>query len=421
MIPDFHSRPFARLRKPELRLGLGLGVLAGGSNSGPAVTFDFLAESTFDSRIAFTRGSAATRVNAAGIIEVVGNNVPRFDYDPVTLEMRGLLIEEPRTNYLIQSEFATGLPASRGGLVSTTTFSGLIGATGIAFGYDGTASSYFYVTNYAVPANSLRVISVFVRMDDGGAPVFGNNAGQHPDNDFTLNLGGTVLAPTIANSGKVENYGGGLYRVSLAISTSASPSSNCGVVKYTANSVRTFKVSGIMVEAGTDVTSYIPTTTAQVTRAADVAVVSGTSFAGWYNQAAGSVIVAFDRNPAIDGTDRGAISLDVGSASSRMVLYSSTVGRMLGASSGTTIFSFINLGSMIAGTRYSMALAYALDDFAACMSGGTLSTDSSGMPPTASQMTIGGGPGTSALNGHIRSVTYYNRRLPNADLQRLTA
>lgn len=71
--------------------------------------------------------------------------------------------------------------------------------------------------------------------------------------------------------------------------------------------------------------------------------------------------------------------------------------------------------------RYSMALAYALDDFAACMNGGTLSVDSSGIPPAASQMTIGGGPGASAPNGHIRSITYYNRRLPNADLQRLTA
>lgn len=421
MIPDFHSRPLARLRHPELGLGLGSGLSAGGPNSGPTMAFDFMRGEALDSRISFTRGSAATRVNAAGVIEIVDNNVPRFDYYPITLKARGFLIEEPRTNYLIQSEFANGLPVSRGGLVSTTNFSGLIGTTGIAFGYNGITSSYFYITNYVVPANSLRVISIFIRMDDGGSPIFGNNSFEHFDNDFALNLGGLVLAPTGANGGKVESYGGGLYRVSLAVSTSASPSSNCGVVKYATNSVRTFKVSGIMVEAGTDVTSYIPTTTAQVTRAAETVVVSGTNFAGWYNTAAGSIIVAFDRNPAIDSTDRGVISLDVGSASSRMVLYGSSVGRILGAASGNTILFFSNLGTMIAGVDYYIALAYAIDDFAACMNGGSLSIDSNGVPPAASQMTIGGGAGTSALNGHIRSITYYNRRLSNADLQRLTA
>ena len=418
---DLHSRSLARLRNPELGLGLGSGLPAGGPNSGPGMAFDFVASEALDSRITFTRGSAATRVNALGQIEVVGNNVPRFDYDPVTLEALGLLIEEPRTNFLIQSEFMDGLPPSRGPLVTITTFAGLISGTGLAFGYDGISSPYFYVTNYAVPASLPRVISIFVRMDDGGAPAFGNNATQHPANDFVFNLGGTVLAPTAANGGKVEDYGGGLYRVSLAITTSAAPGSSCGVIKYAANSTRTFKVSGIMVEAGALTTSYIPTSTSAATRAADTAVVFGAGFAGWYNQAAGSIIVAFDRNPAIDSTDRGMVSLDVGSASSRMILYSSTIGRMLGASGGTTVFSFANVGSIVTGTRYTMALAYALDDFAACMNGGTLSVDGSGIPPAASQMTIGGGPGASALNGHIRSITYYNRRLPNADLQRLTA
>ena len=37
--------------------------------------------------LTFTRSTTATRVNAAGLIETVAANVPRIDYDPVTLEL----------------------------------------------------------------------------------------------------------------------------------------------------------------------------------------------------------------------------------------------------------------------------------------------------------------------------------------------
>jgi hypothetical protein len=58
---------------------------------------------TLDSRITFTRGSAGTRVNASGVIESIATNLPRFDYDPDTLEPLGLLIEGQRTNLLLNS------------------------------------------------------------------------------------------------------------------------------------------------------------------------------------------------------------------------------------------------------------------------------------------------------------------------------
>ena len=48
MIPDPNSRLFARLRKPELRLGLGCGVPAGGPGDGPAVAFNFLSGDALD-------------------------------------------------------------------------------------------------------------------------------------------------------------------------------------------------------------------------------------------------------------------------------------------------------------------------------------------------------------------------------------
>jgi hypothetical protein len=58
---------------------------------------------TLDPRITFTRASTATYFDAAGVMQTAATNAPRFDYDPVTHVLRGLLIEEQRTNVLLNS------------------------------------------------------------------------------------------------------------------------------------------------------------------------------------------------------------------------------------------------------------------------------------------------------------------------------
>jgi hypothetical protein len=70
----------------------------------PATTsFNFTAAS-LDSRITFARsGNTATATNSAGRVVSINANLPRFDYDPVTLACRGLLIEESRSNLLTHS------------------------------------------------------------------------------------------------------------------------------------------------------------------------------------------------------------------------------------------------------------------------------------------------------------------------------
>jgi len=69
----------------------------------PKLAIDFTTAS-LDSRITFTRtGNTATVTNSSGTIVGINANLPRFDYDPVTLKCTGLLIEEARTNVLLNS------------------------------------------------------------------------------------------------------------------------------------------------------------------------------------------------------------------------------------------------------------------------------------------------------------------------------
>jgi hypothetical protein len=50
------------------------------------------------------KDSIATRVSDQGKIEVVPPSTPRFNYDPVTLQPLGLLIEPEAVNLITQSD-----------------------------------------------------------------------------------------------------------------------------------------------------------------------------------------------------------------------------------------------------------------------------------------------------------------------------
>lgn len=70
----------------------------------PRLALDFTT-AILDSRVIVTRlDNTATRINSSGAIEIVNANLPRFDYDPVTLICKGLLIEESRKNLLLNTD-----------------------------------------------------------------------------------------------------------------------------------------------------------------------------------------------------------------------------------------------------------------------------------------------------------------------------
>lgn len=69
----------------------------------PRLAIDFTT-ATLDPRITFTRsGNTATVTNSSGVIVGINADLPRFDFNPTTLVCRGLLIEESRTNVLLNS------------------------------------------------------------------------------------------------------------------------------------------------------------------------------------------------------------------------------------------------------------------------------------------------------------------------------
>lgn len=67
----------------------------------PRLALDFTT-ANLDPRVTFSRAlNTATRINSLGVIELVNADLPRFDYDATTLMCKGLLVEEARTNLLL--------------------------------------------------------------------------------------------------------------------------------------------------------------------------------------------------------------------------------------------------------------------------------------------------------------------------------
>ena len=70
----------------------------------PTLTLDLdFTTGTLDSKVTFTRTTTATYVNASGVVMASAINAARFDHNPATLAPRGLLLEEQRTNLVLNS------------------------------------------------------------------------------------------------------------------------------------------------------------------------------------------------------------------------------------------------------------------------------------------------------------------------------
>lgn len=73
-------------------------------NADPSLLLDFANVKALDPSVTFTRNSVGTYWDRSGVLRIAAANRPRFDHDPITLESRGLLVEQSATNLLDYSE-----------------------------------------------------------------------------------------------------------------------------------------------------------------------------------------------------------------------------------------------------------------------------------------------------------------------------
>lgn len=343
--------------------------------------------------------------------------VPRFQHDPATGKSLGFLSERQATNLLAESEFYNGIQTA-GGVTLGKMFSPSGEVANAAVFSPGATSNFLYPkTTLTVSANTIYAASVFVKMDDGLAPSFGNAIGPHVSNDFYLVVGNTPIPPT---GYTVQPVGNGLYRVSGAVTTGTVNLGNHYIFRQSANSGKGFRVTGWQIEQHSRSTSYIKTEGSQVTRLADSATIEGTALDSFYNQRGGTVIATAILK-SVPGTAQVIFGLDFGN---------STVNRLNSyVSAGVVTGNYINNAasgspltpaSVMSDQTNSIAIRVADNNFGACLNGGAVGT-SAGILGIKTKLGIGCTAYTSndRLDNPIARFAYYDELLSDAQLQAL--
>jgi hypothetical protein len=373
-------------------------------------------------------------------LQTAASGEPRFDHDPITGESKGFLIEEQRTNLLTYSEQFDNAAwtKTRSSITSNIVVAPDGTLTGDKLVEDTSVTLNHRVEDNATVTNSNPVtFTVFakagerprtvIQLVDTGTGANGVTA--------TFNLSsGTVVGTAINGSGagasaQIFDAGNGWYRCSVTGTTNGS---GTGVIcrvyidngtssTYTGDGYSGIYIWGAQLEAGSFPTSYIPTVASQVTRSPDAASLTGTNFSSWYRQDEGTVFVQSQTD--LSSIGKVFWTLSDGVFANSMYLSTDT-SNVLGMAPDTSpTFLGINLGAYT-GLYTSVAFGFESGSASASKDGAAAVVDSSVFPqPTINRLQIGAagwGSPSIYLNGHIKKLAYYPKRLSNATLQALT-
>jgi len=401
----------------------------------PNLDLNFAGTKTLDPRITFTRASTGTYVGSDGLIKTATTNEARFDHNPTTGESLGLLVEEARTNlslysedfsnaYWIKTDCAITDNESiapdgtlTADLMTNTNTPGILASTNIT----KVAATRTYTASLWVKPGTGSGNTAFTMSLDAGTNV---NRGRAIFNLVTGINTSIINDGAFTNtSGTITSYANGWYR--LTVTTTSDAATTLRFRPFFSTIGSTVRIWGAQVEEGAFATSYIPTTTATATRAADVASITGTNFSSWYNQTEGTMFVDAI-NTHIIGTTR-MFSVNTNNNANRIhINRGATSGGTIGltvSDSSVQQVSLVLATSIAALTSNKSIAAYKTNDFAGSINGLTPLTQNTGSVPTVSQATIGNGEtlGFNTMTGTIKRLTYWPVRLANPTLQSITA
>jgi len=344
--------------------------------------------------------------------------IPRIEYD-ADGNVLGLLVEESRTNLVEYSnDFANAYWSKSGTGVSVpvitanseVSLDGTQNADKVEFPAVSTVDTFSLVTKtFSSRAAGTYTFSVYLKGQNGGETVY-------------LTLSNAV--PTTSTE-CVLTTEWQRFDITTTIATTATLYTNIGIdlrdPSESGQTAQTVYFYEALFELGSFPTSAIPTAGATATRSADVASIPVADFG--YNQSEGSWLMEWD-------------TADTDSVVAKYILSSGTSARVMYNNAGTSAYYSFD-GSAV--STYTAPTPITLDGslikaaYAENESGssvahtgvlGTGSVNSDLLPNYNS--TYGWSIGNlnnnqGFLNGHIKSIKYFPRKLTAAQLQELTS
>ena len=234
----------------------------------------------------FSRASKATYFGNDGVLRVVQSGEPRFDYDPLTSEFKGLLLEEEKTNFVLYSLIQQSPWGPTSAIILDHYFKrGL--TFQVAQRAEDTSTSAPVFRGNGINANDWSTASFYVdfnridlkQSEDPDLLYFSYGFSGSQYMQVTVTTNGTRTSnPTeilsFTNSGSIippnstfsyEHIGDNIWLLSL----SAYSTSTQGEVFFRQGYPDTIAWGGWQIENGEKRTSLIPTDSSTLTRTAD--------------------------------------------------------------------------------------------------------------------------------------------------------
>jgi hypothetical protein len=378
----------------------------------PSLSLDFMAPSALDPRITFTRASTATYTDASGTIQTAAVNAPRWDYSGGPL--RGLLIEEARTNLCLQSAgVAVGGAWALFGNVAAAPIvtannavapDGTTTATRMVMpAVSGGGSSVTYQPFIATAAP--YAASVWLRGNAGGEQIYIGVSG-----------GPYYSIPRITLTTAWQRFSF-VTPVLTAASWTITVGTDLRDGAQSATPAQTIYAWGAQVEAGAFVTSHIPTTGATVARAVDF---PSFPFGAWYAAPGGSWFAEYVKLNSPSGAFKRILQVSLAGVYSQLMSDDNgTISQYDGA--------FLQTGT---GTSSSGTIARAVSSWGTggqgkiCLNGGAIATTAAltnGYPATGPIVILSTSVPGDSITGYIRRINYWPRILSDAEMKSMTS
>jgi hypothetical protein len=390
-----------------------------------------------------TRASSGTYVDSSGYIASASTDVARLTHNSSGTRL-GLLVEESRTNQWDNSEDFTAASYNHNGATRPSTNNTDPENTSTATRFQETAggSTWHGFWRFGTPAGNKLTQSVFVKPQERTAFTLTMLRATNNWTAAVFDLTGNGSVSQTSNgssntefsnvSASITPFANGWYRCSLSATTASNNFNLCfhslattttptlstgdGVELYSGDATKGLLMWGVQSETETSPTAYIPTTTASVTRSADLAHVLDSSITSWGSP--GALVIHF-YPPGQAGT---LLSTDDASAEQLGLQASSTTAARAFWSNGNTSTGTIGTGVQKAvhywnGTNSRF-----------CINGGTVQTGTNNITTFGNiDYVTFGAEATSSTAGYsqyanciIRKIEFYSGTLTDANLQTIT-
>ena len=356
------------------------------------------------------------------------DNISRVEYD-ASGNVKGLLIEEARTNIMPRSEVIVGNGWSDSGSTSTDLSENALDLfNGVSVQSGGANWNRISNTQSTVTSGTEYAATVFYRAGTSGRlRVVFRDGGAATETIITGEIGSLAVTLSDAGSASVlseESLAGDVKKLTISFTPNFSGTLNFGIGPDSNTSGETVIAYAGQIEVGSFATSYIPTAGSTAARSVDIASIDVDQFG--YNKTAGTMLVEYNYVALDSGVLGRFLELNGTSASTERILLYQAEGsentyfqiRDDGVTSvglSTPDFTFDQDAKVAASYSSKSAILYSDGD----LSGADTSVV---VPDDITKLDIGraDSSGTDLGKVYIKSVKYYPRRLTDAQLEKLT-